>query len=187
MSDTSSHHPYESLGKQLQQFREKLRESLAEVSGAVEIDEDQLHRIEQGKSRPTEDILMLLINHFNIKEDEAVGLWEMAGYNYQADNDDDSSEDFFKQQTKQNPVLMVMALDQRIMYSDGAEISANKNGVVLHFTQHSGPQHVAIAKVGMSYEQAASVLEILSKTLAEADRLRKPRQLPPGPIEESDQ
>ena len=53
---------------------------MAEVSGAVEIDEQSLQRIEQGKERPTEDILMLLINHFGMQDDDAANLWQLAGY-----------------------------------------------------------------------------------------------------------
>jgi len=48
-------------------LRENHRESAAEVSGAVEIDEKSLRRIEAGTERPSEDILLLLISHFALK------------------------------------------------------------------------------------------------------------------------
>jgi transcriptional regulator with XRE-family HTH domain len=53
--DTSA--PYGLLGKKLRQLRESHRESVAEVSGAVEIEENFLTNIEAGKDRPSEDIL----------------------------------------------------------------------------------------------------------------------------------
>jgi len=37
-----------------------LQESVADVSGAIEIDEDKLQRIEQGRERPSEDILFAM-------------------------------------------------------------------------------------------------------------------------------
>src|SRR5438309_12010771 len=72
--------PFKTLGTHLKYLREQSNESLAEVSGAVEIAEDALMRIEDGQERPEEDILLLLINHFAMPDQEAVQLWELAGY-----------------------------------------------------------------------------------------------------------
>src|SRR5581483_12038765 len=72
--------PYQTLGKNLKKLRHRANESLAEASGAVEIDVRELASFELGKVRPTEDVLLLLISHFGAKDDEAVKLWEMAGY-----------------------------------------------------------------------------------------------------------
>src|SRR5437016_4817234 len=72
--------PYQPLGDQLKQLRESRSESLAEVSGAVEIEIEALSQIECGKDRPSEDILLLLISHFAVKEDLATKLWELAGF-----------------------------------------------------------------------------------------------------------
>src|SRR6476620_9549288 len=72
--------PFVTLGKHLKYGREQSKQSLAEVSGAVEIDADALERIEAGTERPHEDILLLLISYFNIQDQEAVQLWELAGY-----------------------------------------------------------------------------------------------------------
>ena len=63
--------PFMSLGNHLKYVREQARQSLAEVSGAVEIDEAYLQRIEAGVERPAEDILLLLISHFGVKDREA--------------------------------------------------------------------------------------------------------------------
>lgn len=185
MKDSSNDQPFQPLGNELKGLRQKKQESLAEVSGAVEIDEEVLVRIEQGDERPSEDILMLLINHFNIHEDEAIKLWEMAGYERHHEQDEDSPEDVLRQTMKSQPVVMVMALDQRVVYSDSAEIHANKNGVVLSFSQTNGNQTMTVSKIGMSYEHAKSVLEILQRTIEEAARHQQPKQLP-GSLEGGD-
>ena len=44
--------PYEKLGRKLKDLRQLSRESLAEVSGAVEIDVNVLERFEAGVDRP---------------------------------------------------------------------------------------------------------------------------------------
>ena len=51
--------PFQPLGGHLKYLREQSHQSLAEVSGAVEIDESALERIEAGLERPAEDVLLL--------------------------------------------------------------------------------------------------------------------------------
>jgi transcriptional regulator with XRE-family HTH domain len=69
--------PYRPLGRRLKALREKANESLAEVSGAVEIDVRELASYELGQSRPNEEVLLMLISHFSAQDDEAVhfGSW----------------------------------------------------------------------------------------------------------------
>lgn len=169
-------YPFRPLGLRLKQIREKLRESVVEVSGAVEIDPDFLAAIEQGKQRPSEDILLLLISHFGTKEDEATKLWEMAGYDQNAIpmsnmvNDDRSN-------TVQT--VVIMPIDMRISYTDQVHIMINDYGVVMNFMQANGLSNnpLTVARLGMSKEHAKSVLEVLQKTLAESEpkALRAPK------------
>ncbi len=163
--------PFKTLGQKLKTLREKLHESVAEVSGAVEIDEQTLTRFEQGQERPSQDILMLLINHFDIPDDDADKLWHLAGYEH---NDDDTAEpDIPNNRT----MVMIMAVDPRITYSDGVNITANSQGVVLNFSQGGGTPHaLTTARVGMSREQAANLLNALQRALHASE----PRQLPPS-------
>lgn len=171
--------PFKRLGVRLKGFREELHESIPEVSGAVEIDSDVLERIENGQERPSEDVLMLLMNHFGLQDNEAAKLWDMAGYdqvkNKQSSIFGDLNED---QQNRQ--VVMFMALDTRILYSDNVEINANKNGVVLNFLQNSGNagQQMPIARVGMSHNQAQDFLRILEQCVKQAQNLNQPKALP---------
>ncbi len=165
--------PFAHLGKHLQQLREGRSETLAEVSGAVEIDIEQLTMYELGKARPSEDILLLLISHFATQEDEAMKLWELAGY---------SDE---KQTSLPNEIIvdaqntvMVMPADARIAYTDMVHVMVNNYGVVLNFMQGAGPnnQPLAVARLGMSKEHAKSVLEVLKRTLEKSE----PKSLPPS-------
>jgi len=162
MNDTNNRLPYEPLGSQLRNLREHNRESVAEVSGAVEIDEKQLSLIESGNERPTEDILLLLISHFAVEDDKAAELWELAGYD---GRDDDREQTNARQQT-----LMVM-IDPRVMYSDTFEVAANPRGVVLTFSQAASQpgQPLSIARIGMSREQAKMVMGILHQALYDVD------------------
>ena len=180
MSSFEFETPFKGLGQELKNIREKLCESVAEVSGAVEIDTKLLKRIESGFERPSEELLMLLVSHFGIKDDDAVGLWELAGYDRSADAQ--SPEDL-----KSRPILMMMALDTRILYSDSANMAADQSGVVLNFMQNGiGQKPTAVARIGMSYVQAKKVLQVLNHTLAQAEALQKPKGLPAPRQQSSD-
>ncbi|HUD05791.1 MAG TPA: helix-turn-helix transcriptional regulator [Candidatus Saccharimonadales bacterium] len=175
VSQTPNEQPFTSLGKNLKDIRQSHKQSLAEVSGAVEVDVEYLDKIESGISRPSEDILMLLINHFDIKDDQAGKLWRLAGY----DNPADASSGLDEQQRS---VIVMMALDTRVTYSDNVEIDINDKGLVLNFTQQSGPginTSTPIARVGMSYSQANEVMKKLQASLLEAHLQPKHKLLAP--------
>jgi transcriptional regulator with XRE-family HTH domain len=163
-------YPYSSLGNRLQQIRKQSLETIGEVSGAVELESEQIARIESGEERPSEDVLMLLISHFGIKDEEADELWELAGYA-------DTKTPSFDQQTI--PTLVVVPTDNRVLYTDTANVSINNFGVVLNFMQNGiHNQPVSVARIGMSMEHAKSVLEVLAKTIAQAEMSRQPKSLP---------
>ena len=153
--------PFKQLGARLKSMRVKRQQSVAEVSGAVEIDDKLLADIEQGAKRPSEDILMLLISHFSLKEEEAVKLWELAGY---------TKPDSHNHRVKHEetiPQVLVMPMDVRVVYTDIANITTNKYGVTISFMQSEGPngQPLAVSRVGMSREHAHKFLKTMHKAL----------------------
>jgi transcriptional regulator with XRE-family HTH domain len=173
MSDETQHIPFKTLGEKLKTIRQKLHESVSEVSGAVEIEEQLLSRIEQGQERPSEDILLLLINHFGMQDDDAAKLWQLAGYDHTHDHDHDQNSNDQQNRT----MVMIMAVDPRVIYSDGVQVTANNVGVVLNFSQNNGtPPPLITARIGMSREQAYGLLKTLERTLEQS----KPRRLPPS-------
>jgi len=180
MQEPKQQSPFQVLGKRLRLLREGRSESIAEVSGSVEIEMDMLERIEQGKERPSEDVLMLLINHFGIQEAEAVQLWESAGY--EQHNHDERLPNFSEQITKST--LVLLAIDARVLYSDGINVSENQQGLVMHFSQRAGQDRAfPVARVGMSFEQAEEVLRSLQRALLRHKYLPGQKTLPPGDVQ----
>lgn len=177
MNDREKQLPYETLGSQLRRLRERSRESVAEVSGAVEIDETELSKIESGTDRPSEDILLLLISHFAVEDDKAAELWQLAGY----DRQEEERERETAQNNRQPQTLMVM-IDPRVMYSDSVEVAANNKGVVLNFSQNAGQngQSLTISRIGMSHEQAKMVMGVLHQALYDLENRRERKQLGDG-------
>lgn len=160
--------PYKVFGEKLRFLRERARESLLEVSGAVEIDHRTLEQIEAGAQLPEEDVLMLLINHFDVKDHDAVNLWELAGYSKISDKEQTLNEEQLLKQ-----VMMVIPLDNKVAFSDTAHVSANNNGVVVDFALSAGNfQPQTVSRVGMSVEQARVLAEQLKNKL---DDLNKPK------------
>lgn len=161
-----SEFPYQALGQKLREARVRQRRTVAEASGAIEINELTLKEIELGQERPAEDTLLVLISYLNIKEDEASQMWELAGYNKQ--------EDETKVDINQS-LAMIMPNDLRVVYTDMVHVMVNDFGVIMNFLQGAGPnnQPLAIARIGMSKEHAQSVLEILSKSLKQSESRTK--------------
>lgn len=169
--------PYQSFGEVLKHLRAKSAKTSAEVSSAVEIEESRLQKYEAGEQRPTEDILLLLIQHFNLPDEQASELWKLAGYSGEPEedlyfmNDDEGGA--------QQVTVGVSAQDARIVYTDMIQVMVNNYGVIINFMQGAGPssQPLAVSRVGMSKEHARSVLEVLQKTLEQADNPSIPKQL----------
>jgi hypothetical protein len=183
--------PFVTLGKHLQSVREQASRSLAEVSGAVEIDEKQLKLIEAGQKRPEEDVMLLLISYFNVADQEALHLWELARYDTKLSDHLELSESTDGDKTAiselmTKPMVMLLTMDVRTMYSDGVEITCNEAGVTLNFTQITNqvkgnrPNNLSIAKVGMSYNQAEKVFKTLELALLHAKYNGPTKKLPPG-------
>lgn len=176
MSDAQSS-PFKSFGQRLRYLRQKFQETPADVSGAVEIDEDLLQRYEEGIERPSEDILQLLMNHFCVPDDDAASIWHLAGYDEPRDQDHRHDDDATDDIPGGRAGVMIMAIDPRIIYTDGVHVNAGQNGVVLSFAQMNGSQQPLVtARVGMSREQARNVIRTLQGAL---DRTEQ-RQLPPS-------
>jgi transcriptional regulator with XRE-family HTH domain len=169
--DKEMQKPYKKLGDKLRFLREKSQESQLEICGAVEIDLEMYEAIEQGAKRPSEDILLLLANHYSDILDESDTLFKLAGYN----NSEESSngQDSFSAQ----PAMMILPIDARIVYTDSVNVTANNHGIVMNFMQNAGPnnQTIAISRVGMSRAHAESMLELLQKTLSHT----APKQISP--------
>lgn len=183
MSDQSKQLPYETLGSRLKRLREDSRESLAEVSGAVEIEEKALTRIEDGRERPSEDILLLLISHFAVGDDKAAELWELAGYDKQPHSHDDTDD---ASRAARTQAMMIM-IDPRVMYSDSAEIIANRQGIVLNFSQttDNGGHPLTVSRIGMSETQAKLLMGLLHQALYNLDNPGGRKELPGGRADEA--
>lgn len=152
--------PYKVLGLRLKQLREQAKQSLIEVSGAVEIDPKLLEQFEAGYKLPDEDILMTMMSFLKVPESESFKLLELAGYNIDSNSNVKIDDQLLKQ------VMMVIPIDNRVAYSDRAVIEANKNGVVLNFLVGDSGQ--VVSRIGMSNDTAQQIVLTLISQLKNA-------------------
>ncbi len=166
-----SHNPFAELGAKLRRLRERRQETLEDASGAAEIDPPTLKSYEDGIERPEEDILHVLIHHFDANDEQADELWSLAGYR-SFDTDKPQSDDTSFQPT---PAMFVLPIDGRILYSDSVHVAVNKQGVVLNFMQNVGPDGkiLPVSRIGMSKEHAKAMIQLLTDCLEHSE----PKQL----------
>lgn len=156
--------PYYRLGSRLRLIREKNNQSIDQVSGAVEVDSETLVKYESGTNVPDQDILLLLISHFNLGDDEAKKIWQLAGY-------DSFTESFNLDPIPTNmpiPTIVIVPFDNKIIYSDQVQVTSNNYGLVLNFMQASVQKNNApqfISRIGLSKEHAADIVKMLNEAL----------------------
>jgi hypothetical protein len=170
----SKQYPYRTLGFKLRSLREKENETIPDVSGAVEIDSELLVEIEQGLKLPSEDILLLLISHFGLLNEDAMKLWRLAGYDNLSDNTSLANSENLSHQS----AVFLLPIDSRVVYTDLVQVNVNNYGIVINFQQtntQSNSQPLTVARVGMSREHAENVISILQQVLT--DKPKKSRKL----------
>jgi len=178
-----SEYPYKNIGERLRKWRQQVHESVAEVSGAVEIDTEELKKIETGLELPSEDILLLLISHLGVEDKEARIIIEQAGY---ARPDAPGMSHMDEQIIKQ--MLMIIPFDNRILYSDSVNISATPNGVTFDFLQSgSNPQAAIVSRIGMSMEHAHNLQKLLTEMLAKTGRPQRLLEQPKNAQNQTEQ
>lgn len=177
--------PFEPFGQALKKLRERTNKTPIEVSGAVEIDTSRLTSYELGEDRPTEDVLLLLIQHFDLGDTQAAELWRLAGYGGMPT--DESSYFMHGDYANVSQTVAVTPEDAKVVYTDMIQVMVNNYGVIMNFMQGAGPSNgpLAVSRVGMSKEHAKSVVEILKTTLEQAEDMdtkhaKQTKQLPPG-------
>jgi DNA-binding XRE family transcriptional regulator len=176
MGNNESKQPYKALGSKLKFLREQWNQSLSEVSGTLEIEEQLLHAIEEGKTLPADELLDMLISHFLLTDEQARELRQMVdsekGLSMEALAT--GIDDMLMKQ-----IIMLMPSDNKTIYTDGMQATINDNGVVMQFMQQTKPggQQVPVAKVGMSRQHAERIIKVLQDTMREYDRNQKPRYL----------
>jgi transcriptional regulator with XRE-family HTH domain len=169
---------YVALGSRLKFLREQWQQSLIDVCNTLEIDEKMLRAYESGKILPPHDVLDMLISHFLLTEEQAQDLRDLADVHREKETKlPGSLEDILSKQ-----LVMLMPLENKIIYTDAMQATVNENGVILQFMQQTGNGgSIPISRVGMSRLHAERVIQVLQNTLNHHDGNQKnQKMLPPS-------
>lgn len=152
------------IGEKLKSYREGVEKQVEDAAEAIEVDAKRLVQIEAGETELDEEILALLISHYKLNENQAIELWEMAGYNNIELGDyimEDSESDKNKKEIRIN-----IPADIKVMYCDMAQVMSNDYGIVINFMQSApGNNAMVVNRIGMSKEHAQSVVDMLQKNI----------------------
>lgn len=145
--------PYKKLGAALRKLRQEAQETLLDVSAAVEVETQYLMRIEAGVVQPSEDILILLMNHFDVDDKEALFLWQQANYI------DDKKDASIPAQ-----VFIMPFADNKVYYTDQVSVTTSKSGdvIVSFFQPGADGKPIATARVGINQSTAHELVRQLS-------------------------
>lgn len=169
-ANNNQQYPFAALGAKIRLYREQWNQSLSEVSGTLELDEAVLQAIESGKTLPTEDVLDMIIEHFLLTDEQADDLIKIID-----DYDANTQENLVKglEELVNKQMIMVMPVDNKVVYTDSMQATVNKGGVVLQFFQSAAGQNLPVSKVGMSREHAEKMIEVLQNTIKSFDQNQK--------------
>ena len=181
--------PYVEFGKQLRRIRVSAKKTLLDVSEALECDLNELTQIENGRQGPSKELLTLLISHFKLSHAKANQLWQLAGYEERV-FDPDKMLSGTKPGSGSDGLEVVVGgdgrqfwlgvSDNRILYTDAADVSFNSQNVVINFLQalDNANRPSSIARVGMSVDQAASLIKVLRASVDQALKHRAKHNKP---------
>ena len=179
MTDKDSERPYKAIGDRLKFLREQWQQSIKEVSNTLEIDEDTLKSIENGKVLPEIETLDMFINHFLLTEEQADDLRQLVDSTLGKSTDLNGLNIGFEDMLAKQ-VVMYMPVDNKVVYTDAMNANVNDHGVILQFMQQmpGSKQPAIVSRVGMSREHAEKVIKVLRSTLEQYDTNRAKKSLP---------
>ncbi|MDQ3159378.1 MAG: hypothetical protein M3P98_04580 [bacterium] len=140
------------VGDYLKDRRESKNQTLAEVSGAAELEIDQLILIEAGLKLPEEEVLVTLISFLQIPDDDAKDIFTKAGY--------------FDEQTQ----TTISATP--VLYCDELEVQKSKDGVVIDFKQPNHEGGSNSFRFGLSESITYELIKQLMKQINKTEEIR---------------
>jgi transcriptional regulator with XRE-family HTH domain len=167
------------FGEEIRQIRKNQGKTLAQVANALGIDRSHLTKVELGQDRPSEKLFMSLIAHFSVERVTALRLWSLAGFTGEfvtgesniGGKEKGAMDSPMIQPQPQTANVNMDPANKPTLYTDSIFVNANDFGVVVDFGRRVGPeQHFIVTSVGMSYDHAKKLIEILNDQIEKNER-----------------
>lgn len=154
------------LGVAVRAYRVAAGETIEDLANAMEVESDEVSRIESGIFKPSTEIIEQIGSHFSLRENEVKRLLDLAGL----DADDfefsfDAGDMDLQKLTDQYDVMMAP-----IFYTDMVNVVSNQYGITINFIQNASgdDKPVVVSRVGMSHKHAESIIAVLAESLKRA-------------------
>jgi DNA-binding XRE family transcriptional regulator len=167
------------FGLEIRAIRSRAGETTAQTATAIGITRPHLTKIELGQDRPTERVALALFRHFSLNRNTALRLWSLAGFTSELV----TAEDYTKKKeqymsnlpanlpTQNPPASISVDPTKPTYYTDSIFINSSDFGLVIDFARKVGPeQHFVVTSVGMSFDHAKKLVEVLNDHLQKHER-----------------
>lgn len=171
----SSHN--KKFGSEIREIRKASGETLSDTAKALNVDRSHLTKIELGQDRPSEQLFMQLIAHFSVSRVMAQRLWSLAGFTGEfvtaehIGGKETLMDEPMLPARQGQPASVNIDPSKPTLYTDSIFINSSDFGLVVDFARRVGPeQHFVVSSVGMSFEHAKKLLEVLNDHLQKHER-----------------
>lgn len=165
------------LGNELRKIRKNAGQTITEVAQALNVDRSHLTKVELDQDRPSEQLLQALIAHFSLERVTASRLWHLAGFSELVTAKKYGGKEKSMDDSAMVPSKVSSAPNINIdpnkptLYTDSIFINSSDFGLVVDFARRIGPeQHFVVTSVGMSFEHAKKLVEVLNDHLQKHER-----------------
>jgi len=165
------------FGFEMRRLRQTAGETIGQTAAALGIDRTHLTKIELGQDHPSERVVQALFRHFSVNAGTASKLWDMAGFRgafVVAEHFNSEGERVMKDTPAGIPNASTsISVDpsKPAYYTDSIYLNSTDYGLVISFGRRVGPeQHVVDTSVGMSFDHAKKLVEVLNDHLNKHER-----------------
>jgi len=167
------------IGQELRDLRKGAGESLSVTAGSLGIDRSHLNKIELGVYKPSEELLNKIIAHFSVEGIRASQLRDFLERGVVehviVDGPEGKGVSMEKGVKSDKPAVQVNVdpAKVQVLYSDSIFVNSNDYGLVLDVAQNApgtAQQQFIVARIGMSFDHAKKLLEVMSDHLQKNER-----------------
>lgn len=166
------------LGSEIRKLRKQSGQSLEEVAGAVGVERSHLNKIELGRYKPSEELLKRLFDHFSVKGYNAGRLLDLRAIEPVVHTEASSwgKENTMVPMAKPQPPkvaqVSINPANSPVLYTDSVFVTSSEYGLVLDVAQKfpGGPQQHVVARIGMSFDHAKKLIEVINDHLQKNER-----------------
>jgi len=167
------------FGLELREIRKSAGESLAITAAHLGIDRSHLNKVELGIYKPSSELLDKIIAHFSVEGKKARQLRdfiERGQVEHVVVGSEQGKGEVMQQNLapqEQGVQVTVDPTKVQILYSDSTFVSSSDYGLVLDVAQTAPgnpKQQFVVARIGMSFDHAKKLLEVINDHLQKNER-----------------